>query len=42
VIPQYVTGDVVFAAWVIDGSGVSGVNWQDINTDGRAWAKVSP
>ena len=50
VVPSYVAGDVVFA--VRDFSGGTGawtaptnadpveVVWQDLNVDGRAWAKV--
>jgi hypothetical protein len=45
IVPDYVTGDVIFAAkgivggtYATDENGDE-VEWQDLNVDGRAWAK---
>jgi len=40
IVPAYVVGDIIFAARnIAGGTGIFGVNLQDINADGRAWAE---
>lgn len=38
ITPSYQGGDIVFAMRGV--TGVDEVEWQDLNVDGRAWAKV--
>ena len=37
IVPRYVTGDVIFVG-TADATGIPGVNYVDINVDGRAWS----
>lgn len=37
VVPRYLVDDEIFACQA--DTGVSGVEWQDLNADGRAWAR---
>jgi hypothetical protein len=40
IVPQYAAGDHILATEPTEGTGVSGVTWQDLNADGRAWAAL--
>ena len=40
IIPQYYAGDYIFATEPTEGTGISGITWQDLNADGRAWAAL--
>lgn len=39
IIPKYQEDDIIYAAQPDGGTSVSGVDWLDINADGRAWAR---
>lgn len=51
IVPAYVVGDYIYAAYVLNGTPVNwapetgretlDVAWIDINVDGRAWAKTA-
>lgn len=44
VIPEYVSGDIIYCARVGNGTGLLagsvGIRWVDLNVEGRAWAQV--
>ena len=41
IIPNYQVGDLIYATEPEGGTGVTGITWQDLNVDGRAWARKS-
>lgn len=40
IVPAYIEENDIIYAMRVNDTGVDGVNWQDMNNDGRAWARL--